>query len=89
MVREAESGQIRYLIQIVSDKNMIENDKVNFNLARAEYASLLQEINTVDFNLKNLPEMVSKIGGDISASVSGILASIITLGYVSYWSLFQ
>ena len=89
IVREAESGQIRYLIQIVSDKNMIENDKVNFNLARAEYASLLQDINVVDFNLKNLPEMVSKIGGDISASVSGILASIVTLGYVSYWSLFQ
>lgn len=87
--REAEKGHIRYIIQIVSDKNMIENDKVNFNLARAEYASLLQEISIVDFNLKNLPEMVSKIGGDISASVSGILASIITLGYVSYWSLFQ
>ncbi len=89
MQRGAENGQIRYLIQIVSDKGMIENDKVNFNLARAEYASLLQEISLVDFNLKNLPEMVSRIGGDISASVSGILASIFTLGYVSYWSLFQ
>lgn len=89
MQSAAENGHIRYLIQIVSDKSMIDNDKVNFNLARAEYASLLQEIGIVDFNLKNLPEMVSKIGGDISASVSGILASIITLGYVSYWSLFQ
>ncbi|NQY82439.1 MAG: hypothetical protein HRT36_05330 [Alphaproteobacteria bacterium] len=89
MQKEAEKGYIHHLVQIISDKNMIENDQVNFNLARAEYASLLQEIGFVDFNLKNLREMVARIGGDISASVSGILASIITLSYVSYWSLFQ
>lgn len=89
MKHAASRGQIRRIVQIVSDKAVIDHDVVNFNLARAEYASLLQEIGFVDFNLKNLSEMVARIGGDISSSVSGILASIVTLGYVSYWSLFH
>ena len=86
--REAERGEIRRLLQIVMNKNLVGQDQVNFNLARAEYATILQEISFVDFNLRNLSAIVSKVSGDLGGWIAGVLASLIALSYVFYWSLF-
>ncbi|MBI3441792.1 MAG: hypothetical protein HY052_08360 [Proteobacteria bacterium] len=78
----ANSGNLLAILEVLDDRQLIQNDAQRFTMALHEYARLAQEKNEISDHLKKRKNFGGNIGRQVAMIFSSILSVIIITIYI-------
>ena len=77
--KESRLGDLRKLLQIVTNVNLHKKDQAAFRIAMREYALIGHQIGVRENELSNKDQLAADIGRQVAALVGGLLAAVMVV----------